>query len=211
MMLITAPRKRFLPVEPGNQWPVSAWPNVPNQGALRGQGNAGGSYSYVPGMPTNWSMYDDGTNGIWDYDFGRHGGEPYLDWRWYLGYPMSATFNMFGPRASICPPAANGQTWEVGCWVAWAPGTQTYPSQIGVAIDQVDASYNWLDTVSGVVFTSPATQISSDPYRPTRMAASLTIVQPSTAFVVPGIESSWPASACECRPRVYKPFLRRLS
>lgn len=203
--------RSFLPPVAGNRWPANAWPNVPSIGALRGHGNAGGSYSYQDGMPRNWSMYDNGTNAFWSYNFGNHGGEPYFDWRWYLGYNMNAEFNDFGIATSLAPPAANGQVWEVGFYVCWAPGTTGYPTSVGVAADQLDASRNWLDTVASAVFTSPATQISRDPYRPTKMAAPLTMTQGGTAFILPGIETVWPATTMECTLRIYRPWLKRLS
>lgn len=206
-------RRPFLSPEPGNRWPQTCWPNVPAIGALRGHGNAGGGYSYQPGMPTNWAIYDNGTNAQWDYNFGSHGGEPYFDWRWWDNGTWGNTFAEFGIAASERLAAAQGQVWQIGFYVCWAPGTNTYPSTLGVCFDEYDGSGNWLTTLDTTVFSSPATQVPSDPYRPIRMAGNLTVSQAGTAAIAPLLIAGWGSktAADECRLRIYRPFCRRAS
>ena len=205
--------RSFLPPEPGNRWPASAWPNVPFIGALRNHGNAGGEYPYQSGMPPHWFVFDEGSNAQWDYNFGSHGGEPYFDWRWWDNASWGNAFASIGLDPAVRIPAAQGQAWQIGCHVCWAPGTNTYPSAMGIGFDEFDASGNWLNALDTSVFATPNTQVPSDPYRPRRMAGSLTVGQASTAAITPWLYASWGAktSANECRIRIWKPVARRLS
>lgn len=206
-------RRPFLRIEPRNLWPEACWPGGGHVGAARGYGNAGGSWPYIDGMPRHWSIYDNGTNAQWDWNFGSHGGERYFDWRWWDTANWGSTFAEFGTRTSRAPAATVGQVYELGFYVAFAPGSNVFPSILGVVWDELDAGLGYLATTQNNVFSSPSTQVPRDVYRPIRMAANMTVAQGSTAFIAPGIHLEFGAntSADQCILRVFKPFLRRVS
>lgn len=207
-------RRPFLPVEPRNLWPKDTWPFVPNIGAARNVGNAGGGYSYQIGMPTQWALYDDGTNARWDWNFGSHGGEPYFDWRWWDDFNWGSTFNdLVCGTANSLVPCVVGQQFEVGYYLAFAPGTNAFPSSLGVVWDEYNGSFAYQATVINAIISSPSTQISRDIYQPTRVAATMTVLAGGATLLTPGVYTNWGAqvSTDQCILRVYKPFIRRVT
>ena len=209
MTVARAPRTFFAPPDRGNVNQAQNWPAAWTGGVRgRGVGGAGGLYNGT-GWPFNWFLYDNGTNQTWDLDEGVQGGEKFIEW--FVKGGNGATFNDFGPINETVPVAV-GQVWEGGMYLAYSPGTTTFPTSIAIDMYEWDAALSYVtNQLSSTIIATPSTGVPFGPRNPVRVAAQFTVAGGTTTSLSFNLNCNWAASAQNCKLRLFRPFQRRVS